>query len=106
MVIYSSMSNKKSIDEEIVKHVARLARVNLSARGIGLYQKQLTDILEYVNKLSGVDTKNTPPTSHPLGKIKNVFRKDISKKSLPVEDVLRNAPNKKDGLFCVPKIIE
>ncbi|NQU95426.1 MAG: Asp-tRNA(Asn)/Glu-tRNA(Gln) amidotransferase subunit GatC [Candidatus Omnitrophica bacterium] len=99
------MANTKAIDKKTVEHVARLARVNLSAQEIGIYKKQLADILEYINKLGKVDVKNTLPTSHPIGKMKNVFRKDNMKKSLPVEDVLRNAPNKKDSLFIVPKII-
>ncbi|MBL7157356.1 MAG: Asp-tRNA(Asn)/Glu-tRNA(Gln) amidotransferase subunit GatC [Candidatus Omnitrophica bacterium] len=99
------MPDTNPIDKKTVEHVARLARINLSAQEIGLYKKQLADILEYINKLNKVDVKNTLPTSHPMGKIKNVFRKDSAKKSLPVEDVLRNAPNKKDSLFVVPKII-
>lgn len=99
------MLAKKTIDEKTVKHVARLSRIGLSEKELGLYQKQLADILGYIHKLNEVDTKDTLPTSHPLANLKNVFRKDRVRKSLPVEDVLQNAPNRKDNFFSVPKII-
>lgn len=100
------MPNKKTIDEKTVKHVARLSRIDLSGEEVKLYQRQLTDILGYINKLNELDTKGTLPTSHPLGNLKNVFRKDTVKKSLSAEDVLKNAPARKDDFFKVPKIIE
>ncbi len=100
------MSDKKSIDEKTVKHAAKLSRLNLTAKEVSLYQRQLTDILGYINKLSEVDTSNTPPTSHPLESLKNVFRKDARKRSLPAENALQNAPKRKDNFFSVPKIIE
>jgi aspartyl-tRNA(Asn)/glutamyl-tRNA(Gln) amidotransferase subunit C len=97
---------KKIIDEKTVKHVARLSRINLSKEEVALYQKQLGGILGYINKLSELDTTDTLPTSHPLENLKNVFRKDAIKKSLPAEGALKNAPARKNGLFNVPKIIE
>jgi len=100
------MPNKKTIDEKIVKRIARLSRINLSGEEVKLYQRQLTDILGYINKLNELDTKDTLPTSHPLGNLKNVFRKDAVKKSLSAGCVLKNAPARKDNFFKVPKIIE
>lgn len=100
------MSNKKTIDETTVKHVARLSRIDLSEEEINLYQRQLADILDYINKLNELDTSNIPPTSHPLENLKNVFRKDVVRKSLPLEAIFKNAPNRKDNFFSVPKIIE
>ena len=97
---------KKVIDEKTVRHVARLSRIELSAKEVTLYRKQLTDILNYINKLNKANSKNVPPTSHPLAGLKNVFRKDVRKKSLSAEDALRNAPNRKDNFFSVPKIME
>ena len=100
------MADKKTIDEKTVKHVARLSRINLSKEEVKLYQKQLGDILGYINKLDELDTKDTLPTSHPLESLKNVFRKDAVKKSLSAEDALENAPARKESFFKVPKIIE
>ena len=100
------MPKKKSIDEKTVKYVARLSRLDLSEKEVNLYRKQLENILDYINKLREVDTTKTPPTSHPLENLKNVFRKDAMRKSLPVEEALGNAPKRKDDFFSVPKIIE
>jgi aspartyl-tRNA(Asn)/glutamyl-tRNA(Gln) amidotransferase subunit C len=100
------MQTKKSIDEKTVKHIASLSRLSLSDKEIGKYSNELENILEYINKLSKLDTKNINPTSHPLESLKNVFRKDAVKKSLSQEEALENAPKRKDNFFSVPKIIE
>jgi len=99
------MANK-IIDEKTVDYVAKLSRVSLSEKEIAQYSKQLEGILDYINKLNEIDTKKTPPTSHPLDSLKNVFRKDAVKKSLTQEESLKNAPNRKDDFFSVPRIIE
>lgn len=96
----------KAIDKKTVERVAHLARLELDESELGLYSSQLADILSYIGKLNEVDTKTTQPTSHPLATLKNVFRKDIPKDSLPTEDVLRNAPAKDGALFVVPPVIE
>ena len=100
------MAKKKTINEKTVKQVAKLSRIDLSKEEVGLYKRQLGDILGYINKLNELDTKDTLPTSHPLESLKNVFRKDKVKKALPAEDALKNAPERKNDLFKVPKIIE
>jgi aspartyl-tRNA(Asn)/glutamyl-tRNA(Gln) amidotransferase subunit C len=88
-----------------VKYVANLARLNLTPKETELFSAQLRDILAYVEKLKEVDIKNVLPTSHVLP-IKNVFRDDSVNASLPVSEVLRNAPQKKKDFFKVPKVIE
>ena len=100
------MNKKKTIDEKTVERVARLSRISLSGKEAKLYRRQLADILRYIHKLDEVDTSRTLPTSHPLESLKNVFRKDIMKKSLPAEDALGNAPERKGDFFRVPKIID
>jgi len=99
------MANKV-IDEKTVEYIAKLSRINLSGKEINLYSKQLGDILGYVNKLKEVDTSKTPPTSHPLDSLKNVFRQDKAKPSLSQEEALKNAPKRKGDFFSVPRIIE
>lgn len=99
------MPKKKTIDEKAVKRVARLARLGLPEKEVKLYIKQLGDILNYIDKLNELDTANTPPTSHPLRSLKNVFRKDVVRKSLTAVEALSNAPQKKGDFFSVPKIV-
>ena len=99
------MPDKKIIDEKTVRHVARLSRISLTDKELGLYSRQIAGILDYINKLNELDTAKTPPTSHPLDTLRNVFRKDAVKDSLPVESALRNAPKRNGDFFSVPKII-
>lgn len=96
----------KIIDKDTVKHVAFLSRLALNDKELALYSKQLASILSYIDKLDEIDTKNVAPTSHALSTLKNVFRKDVLKPSLEIEDTLKNAPSKKGQFFKVPKVIE
>jgi len=93
------------ITREQVIYVAQLARLSLPEEQIEMYQGQLDQILDYIDRLNQVDTSNVEPTSHVIP-ITNVFREDDVKESLPAEEVLANAPQKEDFSFCVPKVIE
>jgi aspartyl-tRNA(Asn)/glutamyl-tRNA(Gln) amidotransferase subunit C len=95
-----------TIDRGAVKHVALLSRLALDDAQIASYSGQLEGILSYISKLNELDTKDTPPTSHALSTLKNVFRKDAVKPSLEVEDVLLNAPSREGDFFKVPNVIE
>ena len=94
------------IDNRTVANVAILSRLELDEKESALYSGQLASILSYIGKLNEVDTKNVLPTSHPLQNLKNVFRKDVLKDSLDVDDVLSNAPQREGDLFKVPQVIE
>ena len=100
------MPTKKAIGKKTVENAAILSRLILTQREVALYSEQLESILTYISKLNEVDTKKTPPTSHPLEGLKNVFRKDKVRKSLPIGEALKNAPSKKDNFFSVPRIME
>ncbi|MBL7069336.1 MAG: Asp-tRNA(Asn)/Glu-tRNA(Gln) amidotransferase subunit GatC [Candidatus Omnitrophica bacterium] len=93
---------KKNID---VDYIANLARIKLEKKESSDFSSQLGDIISFVEKLNKVDTKDTPPTTHPLP-LMNVFREDKVKESLPAEKALSNAPDKKYSFFKVPKVIE
>ncbi len=96
----------KNIDKDTVKHVALLSRLALDESEIVVYGGQLSSILSYISKLNEIDTKNTLPTSHAVSGLKNVFRKDVVKSPLSVEDALNNAPARDGDFFKVPQIIE
>jgi aspartyl-tRNA(Asn)/glutamyl-tRNA(Gln) amidotransferase subunit C len=97
---------KKKIDKDIVKHVALLSRLNLSPDELELYCGQLASIISYIEKLNEVETKDVQPTSHAVSALKNVFRRDELKPSLPVEEALKNAPSREGDFFKIPKVIE
>ena len=94
-----------AITKDTLKYVANLARVGLTEEELEGFTGQLDRILDYVNKLKAVDVSRLQATSHVL-EMKNVYREDKVKKSLPVSDVIKNAPAKKNDLFKVGKIIE
>lgn len=100
------MLNKQKIDELVVLNIARLARIELTTSEKERYNRELSAILEYIDKLDEVDSARTPPTSHPLEGLKNVFRKDHVRQSLTTEEALQNAPKRHGDFFSVPKIIE
>jgi aspartyl-tRNA(Asn)/glutamyl-tRNA(Gln) amidotransferase subunit C len=94
-----------SISQEQIQHVARLARLKLSAQEAVQFTEQINDILQFVEKLNELDTEQVEATSHVLP-ITNVMRDDIVQPSLDREVALANAPEKQEGMFRVPPVLE
>lgn len=93
------------ISKEQVYHVANLARLEINDQEAEKFTKQLDDIINLAELLNEVDTSTIKPTSHVLN-IQNVMREDVAEAGLPREEVLKNAPDHKDGQIRVPSIIE
>jgi aspartyl-tRNA(Asn)/glutamyl-tRNA(Gln) amidotransferase subunit C len=93
------------ITREVVEYVAHLGRLDLEAHEVDLYTDQLDRILQYMDKLSKLDTEDIEPTSHAIP-VECVLRVDFVKDSLEIESSLQNAPDKKGNFFKVPPIIE
>ncbi|MFZ0455455.1 MAG: Asp-tRNA(Asn)/Glu-tRNA(Gln) amidotransferase subunit GatC [Ignavibacteriaceae bacterium] len=87
-----------------VEHIAELARLKFKEKELENFTHQLNDILSYVEKLNELDTENIEPLSHPVENT-NVFREDEVKPSVSREDALKNAPDKNESFFKVPKVI-
>lgn len=88
-----------------VGYVASLARINLTESEKGIFQKQLADVLRYVEKLREADVTDVEPAAHALPMF-NVFREDAPRQWFTAEQALSNAPRKANGLFIVPKVVE
>ncbi len=93
------------ITTEVVEHVARLARLELSAADKERMRRELDSILAYIDKLRVLDTREVEPTSHAVP-LTNVMREDEPRPSFPQEDMLANAPDRSGEFFRVPKILE
>jgi aspartyl-tRNA(Asn)/glutamyl-tRNA(Gln) amidotransferase subunit C len=93
------------ISREEIEHIALLARLSLSEEEKDLFGFQLSSILDYMEKLNELDTKDIQPTSHVLP-LNNVMRDDVPVPSIPREAALINAPAHTEKFFRVPKIIE
>jgi aspartyl-tRNA(Asn)/glutamyl-tRNA(Gln) amidotransferase subunit C len=93
------------ITKDEVLYVADLARLELDDMAIEKYADQIDTILEYVDQLKAVDTEGVRPTSHAIF-LTNAFREDEEQPHLNRDQALANAPEKEEGNFVVPKIIE
>lgn len=98
------MKNTKLTTEE-VKHVAKLAKLTLTEPEVKKFQKQLSEVLDYVDVLKKLDIKDIEPTSQVTG-LENIFRSDEPGPSLQPEEVLKNAKEKNNGLFLVKAIFK
>jgi aspartyl-tRNA(Asn)/glutamyl-tRNA(Gln) amidotransferase subunit C len=93
------------LGEDEVRHVALLARLNLSEAEVGKYAEQLGAILDYMAELKQLDTTGVEPMiSSASGR--NVFRSDAAGAGLPREAFLSSAPSQDGEFFRVPPVIE
>ena len=92
------------VTDELVAHIAKLARLALPSGEIEGMKGHFRKILQYVEALDRLDVSGVDPSVFPLDTA-NVFRPDEAAASLPVEEALRNAPAARDGFFIVPRII-
>lgn len=97
------MSERK-ITEDDVRHVARLARLDVTDAEVELFTGQLEAVLEHAQDVEALDVDGVPPTAHPLP-LQNVFRDDVPGDSLDRDEVLAMAPEAEDGRFRVPRIL-
>ncbi|MBI1959375.1 MAG: Asp-tRNA(Asn)/Glu-tRNA(Gln) amidotransferase subunit GatC [Candidatus Rokubacteria bacterium] len=88
-----------------VEHVARLARLELSAADKERMRRELDGILSYIDTLRALQTDGVEPTSHAVP-LTNVMREDEPRPSVPQTDMLANAPDPSGEFFRVPRIIE
>jgi aspartyl-tRNA(Asn)/glutamyl-tRNA(Gln) amidotransferase subunit C len=93
------------MDLDEVRKVARLARLELSHADLTTMAQQLTDILDYFDKLQQLNTDGVEPLAHPLP-VQNVFRPDELQPSLPVDEALANAPERIGDFFGVPAVLD
>lgn len=92
-----------AISRKEIKHIAWLAKVDLTKKEEEFFTKQLNQILNYFRKIDEVDTKGAPPTYHVV-ELTNVLRPDEVKPSKPSK-VIQNVPESKSGYVKAPRII-
>ncbi len=92
------------ISDQDVRHLEALAALRLAPADREPMRVHLERILEYMEQLNAVDVTGVPPTSHVLD-AGNVLRDDQVVASLPVADVLRNAPDASGSFYRVPRFV-
>jgi aspartyl-tRNA(Asn)/glutamyl-tRNA(Gln) amidotransferase subunit C len=95
----------EKLDASQVRKVAKLSRLELTDGEVEEFTGQLSAILDYVEKMNELDTRDVEPLAHCLP-ISNVFRPDQVRESLGTEKALANAPQRDGDFFKVPKILD
>lgn len=93
------------ISDETIEYVGILAKLELSEEEKEQAKKDMGSMLDYIDKLSELDTSAVNPMSH-VFPVHNVFREDVVVNGDDRENILKNAPEQKDGSFEVPKTVE
>lgn len=101
----STSSSPPALTLAQVQHVAKLARLKLSAQQLEQYRSQLSTVLEYVAKLSELDVTNIEPMAHPT-EIMNRTEDDVPSTPMPIEQLLMNAPAVEGRCIAVPKVLD
>lgn len=92
-----------SIEE--VEKIASLSMLYVSEDDKKMLQESLETILAHAQRLNELDTENVKPTTYIL-KQQNVFREDEAAPAMERDELLKNAPEKEDGYFIVPQVVE
>ena len=92
------------VDEEKIKHIAKLAKININEEETKILSKQVEQILEYVEQLNEID-ENIEPLDNLTGNY-NRFREDVVLNFENKEKIIENAPKNKDGFILVPKVLD
>lgn len=93
------------LDRTTVEHIAELAKLELTDAEIELYAEQLSDILDYAERLQALDTDAIPPTASVLP-LRNVLRADVAQPGLPRDAALANSADAADGQFRVDAVLD
>ena len=93
------------ISDETMEYVGILAKLELSAGEKEAARTDMGRMLDYIDKLNELDTSGVEPMSH-IFPVNNVFREDVVTNGDARDNILKNAQEKKDGSFKVPKTVE
>ena len=94
-----------ALTHDEVRHIGKLARLGLTDEDVAKFAEQLSDILEYFERLKTVDTEDVPPTAYPL-ELHNVMRDDEPTPPADPDDILKNAPLREGEYFRVRAVFE
>ncbi len=90
---------------EEVRHIATLARLALTSEEEARFAEQLSDVLDYADRLQAVDTSEISPTATVLP-LQAPLRPDQARPCPPLQAILSNAPDQQDRQFRVPRVLD
>lgn len=92
------------VSKEEILHIAKLADLNLQEEEVNTYMEHLEEILNFANVVNNAPIEGLQETIG-MNDAFNVFRKDEIREGLSREELLQNAPDKQEGMFKIPKVI-
>lgn len=99
------MKNSSHIDSASIERIAELSKLSLSVEQKDDIINQLTNIISSIDVINSLDLDDIEPLEH-IVDLPDIFREDCIKDSLYIEDTLKNAPQKNETFFKVPKVLE
>jgi len=97
--------SKKTLDLSMIEYVANLSKLELSQHEKVSFAKDLQDVIAFADQIAKIDVSDVPPLNYVFGTV-NRFREDVCMASLPLEETLKNAPEREAPYFFVPKTVE
>ena len=94
-----------ALDKEIVAHIAKLARLEVTESDLSMMSKELSDILSWIEQLEEVDIEGFEPMTSVV-EMELRARDDVVTDGGHAEDIVANAPERREHFFVVPKVIE
>ena len=94
-----------SIDKDTVKHIGKLARISLDEKKINSLSKDLSSIMEFIEKLNELNTEETVPLTSIINASLRSRKDEVSDEKIR-DQILKNSPEKNEEFFVVPKVIE
>lgn len=93
------------ISDETIEYVGILAKLELSDEEKEKAKEDMGKMLDYIDKLNELDTSQAAPMSH-VFPVNNVFREDVVTNNDDRDNILKNAPEEREGAFVVPKTFD
>lgn len=98
------MPDQPTLDEQAVRHIAKLARLSLTDAQVSEYRGQLAGVLDYVKTLDKLQLDGVEPLTH-VGEATNAFRTDVPGEQLPNNVLMQLAPASMPPFVRIPKVI-
>ncbi len=93
------------ISDETIEYVGILSKLKLNAEEQEQAKKDLAEMLDYIDQLGELDTEGVEPMSH-VHPVSNCFREDVVTNDNDRENILKNAPEEREGQFVVPRTFD
>ncbi len=94
-----------SIDKDTIIHISKLARISLDDKKIDSLSKNLSSIIDFIEKLNELNTDKTIPLTSIIDSSLSSRKDEVNNEKIR-DQILKNSPEKNEEFFVVPKVIE